>query len=46
MLIYYLLDDAWLSLGECCVRDAEVAGSNPVASIIFIYDLKRLRYTA
>ena len=26
--------DAWLSLVERCVRDAEVAGSNPVASII------------
>ena len=25
--------DAWLSLVERCVRDAEVAGSNPVASI-------------
>ena len=24
---------AWLSLVERCVRDAEVAGSNPVASI-------------
>ena len=24
--------DAWLSLVERCVRDAEVAGSNPVAS--------------
>ena len=27
-------DDAWLSLVERCVRDAEVAGSNPVASIL------------
>ena len=27
-------NDAWLSLVERCVRDAEVAGSNPVASII------------
>ena len=27
--------EAWLSLVERCVRDAEVAGSNPVASIIF-----------
>ena len=26
-------DDAWLSLVERCVRDAEVAGSNPVASM-------------
>ena len=25
--------DAWLSLVERCVRDAEAAGSNPVASI-------------
>ena len=25
-------DEAWLSLVERCVRDAEVAGSNPVAS--------------
>ena len=24
--------DAWLSLVERCVRDAEVAGSNPVTS--------------
>ncbi len=29
----YCCDDAWLSLVERCVRDAEVAGSNPVASI-------------
>ena len=28
-----VLIDAWLSLVERCVRDAEVAGSNPVASI-------------
>ncbi len=27
------IDDAWLSLVERCVRDAEVAGSNPVASM-------------
>ena len=26
--------EAWLSLVERCVRDAEVAGSNPVASTI------------
>ena len=26
-------NDAWLSLVERCVRDAEAAGSNPVASI-------------
>ena len=26
--------DAWLSLVERCVRDAEVAGSNPVASMM------------
>ncbi len=26
---------AWLSLVERCVRDAEVAGSNPVAPTIF-----------
>ena len=25
-------NEAWLSLVERCVRDAEVAGSNPVAS--------------
>ena len=25
-------NDAWLSLVERCVRDAEVAGSNPVTS--------------
>ena len=29
-----LCSDAWLSLVERCVRDAEVAGSNPVASIL------------
>ena len=28
--------EAWLSLVERCVRDAEVACSNHVASIIFI----------
>ena len=27
-----LNNDAWLSLVERCVRDAEVGGSNPVAS--------------
>ena len=27
-------DGAWLSLVERCVRDAEVAGSNPVAPTI------------
>ena len=26
------IDEAWLSLVERCVRDAEVVGSNPVAS--------------
>jgi hypothetical protein len=26
------IDEAWLSLVERCVRDAEAAGSNPVAS--------------
>ena len=29
-----MIIDAWLSLVERCVRDAEVAGSNPVASIL------------
>ncbi len=29
----FIESDAWLSLVERCVRDAEVAGSNPVASI-------------
>ena len=28
--------EAWLSLVERCVRDAEVAGSNPVAPIYLI----------
>ena len=28
-----MIDDAWLSLVERCVRDAEVASSNLVASI-------------
>lgn len=31
-----LNNDAWLSLVERCVRDAEVVGSNPVAPI-FLY---------
>ena len=30
----YHIDGAWLSLVERCVRDAEVAGSNPVAPIL------------
>ena len=30
---------AWLSLVERCVRDAEVAGSNPVISTIIASDL-------
>ena len=29
-----MLNGAWLSLVERCVRDAEVAGSNPVAPTI------------
>ena len=33
MLLCHSSSDAWLSLVERCVRDAEVAGSNPVASI-------------
>ena len=43
LFLYYMLssaavhyrkqnNDAWLSLVERCVRDAEVAGSNPVTS--------------
>ncbi len=32
-ILIKLIDEAWLSLVERCVRDAEVAGSNPVASI-------------
>ena len=31
--------EMWLSLVERCVRDAEVAGSNPVISTIETYDL-------
>ncbi len=36
MLYYFSCSqiEAWLSLVERCVRDAEVAGSNPVASTI------------
>ena len=34
-----LNNEAWLSLVERCVRDAEVAGSNPVASIMRRADL-------
>ncbi len=30
--MFLRLFEAWLSLVERCVRDAEVAGSNPVAS--------------
>ena len=33
LLTVFVSNDAWLSLVERCVRDAEVAGSNPVASI-------------
>ncbi len=34
--LYYTIKgiEAWLSLVERCVRDAEVVGSNPVASIL------------
>ncbi len=32
----YVCDDAWLSLVERCVRDAEAAGSNPVASMAYL----------
>ena len=32
IVLCYSNADAWLSLVERCVRDAEVAGSNPVAS--------------
>ena len=32
ILVFYGID-AWLSLVERCVRDAEAAGSNPVASM-------------
>ena len=37
VVIWYLslIGDAWLSLVERCVRDAEVAGSNPVASTYY-----------
>ena len=31
-IIALAVDEAWLSLVERCVRDAEAAGSNPVAS--------------
>ena len=34
MLLCHSNSDAWLSLVERCVRDAEAAGSNPVASIL------------
>ena len=36
-------NDAWLSLVERCVRDAEVAGSNPVTSITWQGHRKLLR---
>ena len=34
--LYYTIKgiEAWLSLVERCVRDAEAVGSNPVASIL------------
>ena len=38
LLIYIILPnviEAWLSLVERCVRDAEVASSNLVASILY-----------
>ncbi len=31
-IITFAVGEAWLSLVERCVRDAEVVGSNPVAS--------------
>ena len=31
-IIALAVEEAWLSLVERCVRDAEAAGSNPVAS--------------
>ena len=34
-----LNNDAWLSLVERCVRDAEVAGSNPVAPIFLSLEI-------
>ncbi len=34
VLLCHSNSDAWLSLVERCVRDAEAAGSNPVASIL------------
>ena len=34
MLKEILYIEAWLSLVERCVRDAEVVGSNPVASTL------------
>ena len=33
-IIALAVDEAWLSLVERCVRDAEAAGSNPVASTL------------
>ena len=34
-IIAFAVGEAWLSLVERCVRDAEAAGSNPVASTIW-----------
>ena len=36
-------DGAWLSLVERCVRDAEVAGSNPVAPTILRIPVHKVR---
>ena len=35
-----VVGEAWLSLVERCVRDAEAAGSNPVTPIILILVIK------
>ncbi len=45
-IINKLIIEAWLSLVERCVRDAEVVGSNPVASTRVARDLRGIKIKA
>ena len=38
VIMFELINEMWLSLVERCVRDAEVAGSNPVISTRVAHD--------
>ena len=44
-IIFLAVDEVWLSLVERCVRDAEVVGSNPVASTDEEYRKSSLRFS-